>query len=120
MRTHDSNGYVESGAVYFQLKSSDNFVESGGILSFDLDIRDYNLWRAEVMPVVLILFDAISTEGLLARHPAILSRESVSPTSARGEDRSRPPQSTTSGQPACDPTDEKTQSGESADLARRG
>ena len=25
---------------------------------FDLDIRDYNLWMAEKMPVILILFDA--------------------------------------------------------------
>jgi Domain of unknown function (DUF4365) len=58
MRTHDSDGFIEAGAVYFQLKSSDNLVHSGGMYSFDLDIRDYNLWRAEVVPVVLILFDA--------------------------------------------------------------
>ena len=58
MRTHDPDGFVESGVVYVQLKSSDNFVASGGMVPFDMDIRDYNLWRAEVMPVVLILFDA--------------------------------------------------------------
>ena len=28
--------------------------------SFDLAIRDYNLWRAEVVPVVLVLFDAVA------------------------------------------------------------
>ncbi len=60
MRTHDSDGFIEPGAVYIQLKSSDNFVHSGGMYSFDLDIRDYNLWRAELMLVVLILFDAIA------------------------------------------------------------
>jgi hypothetical protein len=58
MRTHDPDGFVEAGLVLFQLKSSDNFVASAGMYSFDMDIRDYNLWRAEVMPVVLILFDA--------------------------------------------------------------
>ena len=60
MRTHDPDGFVEAGAVYFQLKSSDNLVHSGGMYLFDLDIRDYNLWRAEAMPVVLILFDAVA------------------------------------------------------------
>jgi hypothetical protein len=60
MRTHDSEGFIEAGSVLFQLKSSDNLAALGGMYSFDIDIRDYNLWRAEVMPVVLILFDAIA------------------------------------------------------------
>ena len=60
MKTHDSDGFIEAGTVYIQLKSSDNLVHSNGIYSFDMDIRDYNLWRAELMPVVLILFDAIA------------------------------------------------------------
>lgn len=60
MRTHDSDGFIEAGSVLFQLKSSDNLVASGGMYSFDMDTRDYNLWRAEVMPVVLILFDAVA------------------------------------------------------------
>ena len=63
MRTHDPDGYVESGVVYFQLKSSDNFVASGGQIPFDMDIRDYNLWRDEVMPVILILFHAIARKA---------------------------------------------------------
>ena len=63
MRTHDPDGYAERGVVYFQLKSSDNFVASRGIYSFDMDIRDYNLWRAERLPVVLILFDALTRKA---------------------------------------------------------
>lgn len=31
---------------------------SGFDYVFDLDIRDYNLWMLEEMPVILILFDA--------------------------------------------------------------
>ena len=59
MRTHDPDGFVEAGFVYFQLKSSDNLVALGGMVSFDVDVRDYNLWRAEAMPVILVLFDAV-------------------------------------------------------------
>src|SRR5262249_27210564 len=32
--------------------------ESGGAYAFDLDIRDYNLWMVEPMPVILVLYDA--------------------------------------------------------------
>ena len=49
MRTHDPDGFGETGFVLFQLKSSDSLEHSGGMYSFDVDIRDYNLWRAEVM-----------------------------------------------------------------------
>ena len=63
MRTHDPDGFVETGLILFQLKSSDNLEVSGGMYAFDMDIRDYNLWRAEVMPVVLILFDAITRKA---------------------------------------------------------
>src|SRR5437764_13876972 len=31
---------------------------SGTSYAFDLDVRDYNLWMLELMPVVLVLFDA--------------------------------------------------------------
>ncbi len=56
--TYDANGYVEEGAVYFQLKASETFAAIDNELVFDLDIRDYNRWKSEPMPVILILFDA--------------------------------------------------------------
>jgi hypothetical protein len=58
MRTFDEAGYAEPGSVYFQLKAA-NFLDAvGSAYVFDVDIRDYNLWLHEEMPVVLVLFDA--------------------------------------------------------------
>jgi hypothetical protein len=58
MITYDEDGYVEPGSIYIQLKASERLVESAAGYIFDLDIRDYNLWMMEPMPVILILFDA--------------------------------------------------------------
>ena len=58
MSTFDKQGYVEPGSVYFQFKASERLDTSGTDLVYDLDIRDYNLWVWEKMPVILILFDA--------------------------------------------------------------
>ncbi len=56
--TFDERGYVEPGVVYLQVKASETLVPLREVFVFDLDIRDYNLWMAERMPTVLILFDA--------------------------------------------------------------
>jgi hypothetical protein len=58
MSTFDQQGYVEPGAVYFQFKAKETLARSGTHYSYDLDIRDYNLWIREKMPVILILYDA--------------------------------------------------------------
>ena len=58
MFTYDEQGYVEEGSVYLQLKASDRLDASGDDFVFDLDVRDYRLWTAEPMPVILILYDA--------------------------------------------------------------
>jgi hypothetical protein len=58
MRTFDDEGYVEPGVVYFQLKASEALQAVGSDYVFDVDIRDYNLWIREDMPVILVLFDA--------------------------------------------------------------
>lgn len=63
MTTFDPDGFAEPGLVLFQLKASDNLSESRGFYPFDLDIRDYNLWRIERMPVILILYDAARKKG---------------------------------------------------------
>jgi len=56
--TYDESGYLEPGSLYVQIKAGET-LEAGGIdFVFDLDIRDYNLWMLEEMPVLLILFDA--------------------------------------------------------------
>jgi hypothetical protein len=58
MISYDEQGFVEPGSIYIQLKAAETLEASGTDYLFDLDIRDYNLWRLELMPVVLVLFDA--------------------------------------------------------------
>jgi len=58
MITHDEQGYAEPDFVRLQLKASANLKAGRGGFVFDLDVRDYNLWMSEQMPVILILFDA--------------------------------------------------------------
>lgn len=56
--TFDDQGYVEPGSIYLQLKAMETLNAGQTDYLYDLDIRDYNLWIRERMPVVLILFDA--------------------------------------------------------------
>jgi hypothetical protein len=56
--TYDEAGYVEPGFLFFQLKATEVLQAVGSDFVFDLDIRDFNLWTREEMPVILILFDA--------------------------------------------------------------
>ncbi|MBA4066191.1 MAG: hypothetical protein C0501_21245 [Isosphaera sp.] len=58
MQTYDPDGYTEPGLIYFQLKASEALARSGNDFAFDLDVRDYNLWKVEPFPVILVLFDA--------------------------------------------------------------
>lgn len=56
--TFDEQGYTEPGMAFLQLKASESLEESRGVYVFDLDIRDYNLWMMNRMPVFLVLFDS--------------------------------------------------------------
>ena len=58
LRTYGDKGYAEEGSVYFQLKAAERLSGSGADFVFDIDRRDYALWTVEVMPVILVLFDA--------------------------------------------------------------
>src|SRR5262249_33266121 len=53
------HGYPEPDLIYLQLKASEHLPFLGDACAFDLDIRDYNLWLRERMPVILVLFDAV-------------------------------------------------------------
>jgi hypothetical protein len=61
--THDEQGYVEPGWVFIQLKAAETLKVAGSAYPFDLDIRDYNLWMLEEVPVILILFDVSRRRG---------------------------------------------------------
>src|SRR5262245_60185753 len=56
--TFDEQGYCEPGPVSIQLKAAETLHAVGSDYVFDLDVRDYNLWIQEKLPVILILFDA--------------------------------------------------------------
>jgi hypothetical protein len=56
--TYDEQGYPEPDLVFLQLKAAESLRAVGSNYVFDVDIRDYNLWVLEKMPVILILFDA--------------------------------------------------------------
>jgi Domain of unknown function (DUF4365) len=58
MSTFDEDGEVEAGMVYLQLKATDRIKVVGNAVSFSMDIRDYNLWTKEPLPVFLIVYDA--------------------------------------------------------------
>jgi hypothetical protein len=58
LNTFDEHGFAEPGPVYFQVKASEKLTSVAKAYVFDLDIRDYNLWISEEMPVILVLFDA--------------------------------------------------------------
>ncbi|MGL4554999.1 MAG: DUF4365 domain-containing protein [Gemmataceae bacterium] len=63
MQTHDQNGYVETGVVYWQLKASERLSAARGGIPFDADVRDVSLWIRERPPVILCLFDASARRG---------------------------------------------------------
>ena len=63
MTTFDDAGYAEPGVVYLQVKASEALLAVGGDYVFDLDVRDYNLWKREELPVILVLYDATRGEA---------------------------------------------------------
>src|SRR5277367_6841208 len=58
LSTYDEQGYLEPGLTNLQLKAAATLKRVGSGYTFDVDIRDYNLWTRERVPVFLILFDA--------------------------------------------------------------
>jgi hypothetical protein len=55
--TFDEQGYAEPGLILLQFKAAESLSE-GRHFAFDIDIRDYNLWMMEELPVLLVLYDA--------------------------------------------------------------
>ncbi|HZZ81439.1 MAG TPA: DUF4365 domain-containing protein [Gemmataceae bacterium] len=58
MFTYDERGYIEPDFVAIQIKATERLHPSGSVFVYDLDIRDYNLWMLEKVPVILVLYDA--------------------------------------------------------------
>src|ERR1700747_3694430 len=53
--TFDPQGYSEPDFLSLQLKAAESLRVVGANYVFDLDIRDYNLWMREQMPVLPLL-----------------------------------------------------------------
>jgi hypothetical protein len=55
--TYDKEGYAEPGLVRIQVKAAEQLQAIGSDYVYDVNIRDYNLWMLEEMPVIFVLFD---------------------------------------------------------------
>ena len=61
--TYDTHSYIEAGALFVQLKAAERLQRVKADYVFDLDIRDYNLWTLNRVPVILILYDASQNQA---------------------------------------------------------
>jgi hypothetical protein len=61
METYDENGAIEGGLIRIQLKATDKLAARirGDCVCVDIDVKHYELWIDEPMPVYLILYDAL-------------------------------------------------------------
>jgi len=60
METYDSAGQPQNGRILFQLKATDKprTRDDGRTIAVRLDWRDIQAWRGELMPVILVVYDA--------------------------------------------------------------
>ena len=60
MFTFNANGEMENEAVKIQMKATDNLklLQGGKTVSFSVECSDLRLWNDELMPVVLVVYDA--------------------------------------------------------------
>jgi hypothetical protein len=60
VNTFDDDGYPEGGRILLQLKASDRlrFSKDGSYVSFKVEVKHYEYWMKQTMPVFLILYDA--------------------------------------------------------------
>ncbi len=77
LMTFDATGYAEPGVIFVQLKAAEALTRSGEYFAYDVDVKDYHLWRREPFPVILALFDAsgrraywVHVQGYFADHPS--------------------------------------------------
>ncbi len=68
VNTYDAEGYAESGEIRIQLKASDEFeyIKKDSFISYKVSIKHIRLWKDEVMPVFLVLYDATKQRAFWA------------------------------------------------------
>lgn len=59
MATYNNAGEVEAGAVYIQVKATDQLsrIAGGKTISWPVSRRDLKLWLEETYPVILVVYD---------------------------------------------------------------
>ncbi len=63
MRTFDDRGYVEPDSILFQIKAHEKLDEPRTAPSIDVNIRDYNLWTNEQIPVIVVVYDVSRSQA---------------------------------------------------------
>jgi len=65
IRTFTGSGEPETGTILVQIKSTDNIKElpKKNRFTFDLSKRDLEYWLREIVPVILLLYDAKEDVG---------------------------------------------------------
>ena len=60
VKTFDEDGYEESGEIIIQLKATDRLegLRHQDFIEFVINVKHYELWTREPMPVFLVLYDA--------------------------------------------------------------
>jgi hypothetical protein len=63
--TYDTNGEIEPGHILIQMKATDHpdWNASREYLSLPVERGVWEQWQGEAMPVILILFDAVTEEA---------------------------------------------------------
>lgn len=65
MATYNERGEIEPGAVYIQVKATDqlDWLAGGETTSWPVSRRDLKLWLEEVYPVILVVYDGKRDKG---------------------------------------------------------
>ena len=80
LSTYNANGEVESEYTSIQLKATDapRFVENRSEIALTVERRDWDFWREQGPPVLLILFDAENEVAYWVHVQAVLLAASQS------------------------------------------
>lgn len=63
--TYDPQGGIENGNIYVQVKATDHLtvLADGKTITQTTDSADILFWLGEIMPVVLVVYDALNKEA---------------------------------------------------------
>jgi hypothetical protein len=79
--TYNQNGEIENSAIYIQLKATDNIEQyqlKSGIFSLPIEKKDLELWLNQILPVILVLFDAQKKKAYWVYLQSYFEQQSIS------------------------------------------